>query len=118
MTARPTLTAGELPAFAARHIGPGPAEQQAMLAELGFASLDEMVERLIPAAIRDPAPLDFPHLGDEPEVLAALRRLAAKNKVLRSFIGMGYHGTHTPPVILRNVLENPAWYTAYTPYQP
>jgi glycine dehydrogenase len=118
MTARPRLAAGELPAFAARHIGPSPAEQQAMLAELGFASLDEMVERLIPAAIRDPRRLDFPHLGDEPEVLATLRRLAAKNKVLRSFIGMGYHGTHTPSVILRNVLENPAWYTAYTPYQP
>ena len=118
MTARPALTGGALPAFAARHIGPSAAEQQAMLAELGFASLDEMVERLVPAAIRDPRPLGFPHLGDEPEVLAALRRLAARNRVLRSFIGMGYHGTHTPPVILRNVLENPAWYTAYTPYQP
>ena len=118
MTARPALTAGALPAFAARHIGPTPAEQQAMLAELGFASLDDMVERLIPAAIRDRAPLRFPHVGDEAEVLAALRRLAAKNTVLRSFIGMGYHGTHTPAVILRNVLENPAWYTAYTPYQP
>jgi glycine dehydrogenase len=118
MTARPALTAGELPAFAARHIGPSPAEQQQMLAELGFASLDEMVERLLPEAIRDRAPLAFPAVGDEAEVLAALQRLAAKNKVLRSFIGMGYHGTHTPTVILRNVLENPAWYTAYTPYQP
>jgi len=118
MTARPALAAGALPAFAARHIGPSPAEQQAMLAELGFASLDEMVERLVPATIRDREPLAFPHVGDEPDVLAQLRRLAAKNKVLRSFIGMGYHGTHTPAVILRNVLENPAWYTAYTPYQP
>ena len=118
MTARPALTGGALPAFAARHIGPSPAEQRAMLSELGFASLDEMVERLVPASIRDAEPLRFPHVGDEAEVLAALRRLAAKNKVLRSFIGMGYHGTHTPAVILRNVLENPAWYTAYTPYQP
>jgi glycine dehydrogenase len=118
MTARPALTAGELPAFAARHIGPSPAEQQAMLAELGFASLDEMVERLVPEAIRDREPLAFPAVGDEAEVLAALRRLAAKNKALRSLIGMGYYGTHTPTVILRNVLENPAWYTAYTPYQP
>ena len=118
MTARPALTGGALPAFAARHIGPGPAEQRAMLTELGFASLDEMVERLVPASIRDAEPLRFPHVGDEAEVLAALRRLAAKNRVLRSFIGMGYHGTHTPAVILRNVLENPAWYTAYTPYQP
>jgi glycine dehydrogenase len=118
MTARPALTAGALPAFAARHIGPSPAEQQAMLGELGFASLDEMVERLLPEAIRDREPLAFPAVGDEAEVLAALRRLAAKNKVLRSLIGMGYYGTHTPTVILRNVLENPAWYTAYTPYQP
>ncbi len=118
MTARPALTAGELPAFAARHIGPSPAEQQAMLAELGFRSLDEMVERLIPDPIRDREPLAFPAVGDEAAVLAELRRLAAKNRVLRSFIGMGYHGTHTPTVILRNVLENPAWYTAYTPYQP
>ena len=118
MTARPALTAGALPAFAARHIGPSPAEQRAMLAELGFASLDEMVEGLIPATIRDREPLGFAHVGDEAEVLAQLRRLATKNKVLRSFIGMGYHGTHTPAVILRNVLENPAWYTAYTPYQP
>ncbi|HSD55070.1 MAG TPA: glycine dehydrogenase (aminomethyl-transferring), partial [Burkholderiales bacterium] len=118
MTARPALTAGELPAFAARHIGPSPAEQQAMLAELGFASLDEMVERAIPQSIHDRERLAFPAVGDEAEVLAALKRIAAKNKVLRSFIGMGYHGTHTPTVILRNVLENPAWYTAYTPYQP
>jgi glycine dehydrogenase len=118
MTARPALTAGALPAFAARHIGPSPAEQQLMLAELGFASLDEMVERLIPESIRDREPLAFPAVGDEAEVLAALRRLAAKNRVLRSLIGMGYYGTHTPTVILRNVLENPAWYTAYTPYQP
>ena len=118
MTARPALTAGALPAFAARHIGPSPAERQTMLAELGFASLDELVERLVPETIRDREPLAFPAVGDEAEVLAALQRLAAKNKLLRSFIGLGYHGTHTPTVILRNVLENPAWYTSYTPYQP
>jgi glycine dehydrogenase len=118
VTARPALTAGELPVFAARHIGPTPAEQQAMLAELGFASLDELVERLVPETIRDREPLAFPVVGDEAEVLAALKGLAAKNKALRSFIGMGYHATHTPTVILRNVLENPAWYTSYTPYQP
>jgi len=107
-----------LPAFAARHIGPRADEQRAMLAELGFASLEAMIERLIPAAIRDPGRLDFAPLGDEPEVLAHLRRLAGKNRVMRSFIGMGYHATHTPAVILRDVLENPAWYTSYTPYQP
>ncbi len=118
MTARPALTAGELPAFAARHIGPSPAEQRAMLGALGLRSLDEMVERLIPEPIRDREPLSFPAVGDEAAVLAELRRLAGRNRVLRSFIGMGYYGTHTPAVILRNVLENPAWYTAYTPYQP
>jgi glycine dehydrogenase len=118
MTARPALTAGEPPAFAARHIGPSAEEQRTMLAELGFRSLDEMVERVIPESIRDREPLAFPAVGDEPEVLDALRRIAAKNAVLRSLIGMGYYGTHTPSVILRNVLENPAWYTAYTPYQP
>jgi glycine dehydrogenase len=118
VTARPVLAAGDLPAFAARHIGPSPAEQQAMLDELGVRSLDELVERAIPQSIRDREPLAFPPVGDEAEVLAALKRLAAKNKVLRSFIGQGYYGTHTPTVITRNVLENPAWYTAYTPYQP
>ena len=89
-----------------------------MLAELGIRLARRDGRAPDPGDDPRPRPLDFPHVGDEPEVLAALRRLAAKNKVLRSFIGMGYHGTHTPPVILRNVLENPAWYTAYTPYQP
>ena len=98
MTARPALTAGEPPAFAARHIGPNAEEQKAMLAELGFRSLDELVERLIPEAIRDREPLAFSAVGDEPEVLDALRRLAAKNAVLRSLIGMGYYGTHTPKI--------------------
>jgi glycine dehydrogenase len=118
MTARPALGAGAPSAFAARHIGPSPADQAAMLDELGYRSLDEMIERLVPETIRDREPLAFPAVGDEAAVLAALRRLAAKNRVLRSFIGMGYYGTHTPTVIRRNVLENPAWYTAYTPYQP
>jgi glycine dehydrogenase len=107
-----------LPAFAARHIGPREDDQRAMLEALGFASLEAMIDRLVPAAIRDAGRLDFPPVGDEPAVLARLRELAGRNRVLRSFIGMGYHATHTPTVILRNVLENPAWYTAYTPYQP
>ena len=107
-----------LPAFAARHIGPREDELRAMLEALGFASLEAMIDRFVPASIRDAGRLDFPPVGDEPAVLARLRELAGRNRVLRSYIGMGYHATHTPAVILRNVLENPAWYTAYTPYQP
>ena len=83
MTARPALTAGELPAFAARHIGPSPAEQRAMLGALGLRSLDEMVERLIPEPIRDREPLSFPAVGDEAAVLAELRRLAGRDRVQR-----------------------------------
>jgi glycine dehydrogenase len=107
-----------LPGFAPRHVGPSAAEQKAMLAFLGFDSLAAMLDRIVPESVRDRAPLELPPARSEPETLAALARLAEKNQVFRSFIGMGYHGTFTPPVILRNVLENPAWYTAYTPYQP
>src|SRR5215831_12107914 len=106
------------PAFADRHIGPNAADQAAMLATLGAGSLDELVAKVVPASIRTE---DIAGLGrgcSEAEALEALRRIAAQNEVFKSFIGMGYHDCHTPPVILRNVLENPAWYTAYTPYQP
>jgi glycine dehydrogenase len=105
-------------AFIARHIGPRDDAQAAMLREIGFASRAALMEAVVPAAIRlaEPLPLDAP--SSETEALARLRSLAAKNHVLKSFIGQGYYGTHTPGVILRNVLENPAWYTAYTPYQP
>jgi glycine dehydrogenase len=89
-----------------------------MLGGLGLADLDQLVAHAVPAAIRDEAPLDLPPAGDEPSVLARLRDLAARNEVRTSLIGMGYHGTHTPAVIRRNVLEDPSWYTAYTPYQP
>ena len=108
-------------AFAARHIGPDPADQQAMLDTLGFASRAALIDAVIPAAIRrqDTLPLGpFGEPRSEAEALAALRALADKNQVFRSYIGQGYYDTHTPAVILRNVLENPAWYTAYTPYQP
>lgn len=108
-------------AFAARHIGPDPADQQAMLDTLGFASRAALIDAVIPAAIRrqDALPLGpFGEPRSEAEALAALRALADKNQVFRSYIGQGYYNTHTPAVILRNVLENPAWYTAYTPYQP
>ncbi len=104
-------------AFATRHIGPDPAETAAMLKLLGLASLEDLVARTVPAAIRLQQPLALPPPVSEEQALAELGRLASKNRVLRSFIGMGYHDCHTPAVILRNVLENPGWYTQYTPYQ-
>ncbi|HKA96763.1 MAG TPA: glycine dehydrogenase (aminomethyl-transferring), partial [Streptosporangiaceae bacterium] len=109
--------------FASRHIGPSPAEQERMLAAVGFPSLDELTAAALPpalAATGDP-PLDLPGLPgplSEPGALAELRRLAGRNKVLTSMIGLGYYPTVPPAVIRRNVLENPGWYTAYTPYQP
>jgi glycine dehydrogenase len=108
-------------AFAERHIGPDAADQQKMLEALGFASRAALIDAVIPQTIRrtEPLPLGpFAQPSSEAEALAALRELADKNQVFRSYIGQGYYNTHTPAVILRNVLENPAWYTAYTPYQP
>ena len=108
-------------AFAERHIGPDAASQQAMLDTLGFASRADLIDAVIPASIRREQTLPlgpFAQPMSEAEALAALRALADKNQVFRSYIGQGYYDTHTPAVILRNVLENPAWYTAYTPYQP
>jgi glycine dehydrogenase len=106
--------------FADRHIGPRPAELDTMLGAVGVSSLDELAARAVPHAIRDaePAPSTLPPAATESEVLAELRALAARNTVTVPMIGLGYSGTVTPPVIRRNVLENPAWYTAYTPYQP
>ena len=89
-----------------------------MLAATGHASLDELTQAALPPGIGDPRPLSLPPALSEAEALAELRRLAGRNTVARSMIGLGYYGTHTPAVIRRNVLENPAWYTAYTPYQP
>jgi glycine dehydrogenase len=108
-------------AFAERHIGPDAADQQKMLEALGFASRAALIDAVIPQTIRrtEPLPLGpFARPSSEAEALAALRELADKNQVFRSYIGQGYYNAHTPTVILRNVLENPAWYTAYTPYQP
>jgi len=105
-------------AFVARHIGTTPDEQAAMLDDLGFATRAALIDAVIPASIRERAPLALPSPLSETEALARLRAIAAQNRIARSFIGQGYYGTHTPGVILRNVLENPAWYTAYTPYQP
>ncbi|KND55940.1 Glycine dehydrogenase [decarboxylating] (glycine cleavage system P protein) [Candidatus Paraburkholderia kirkii] len=108
-------------AFAERHIGPDETDQRAMLDALGFASRAAFIDAVIPESIRrkETLPLSaFTQPKSEAEALASLRRLADENLVFRTYIGQGYYGTHTPAVILRNVLENPAWYTAYTPYQP
>ncbi len=104
-------------AFVARHIGPNDEEIAQMLAVIGQPSLDAMVDAIVPASIRLNAPLALPGATTEEEALDKLRAIAQKNRVFKSFIGMGYYGTFTPNVVLRNILENPAWYTAYTPYQ-
>ncbi|MEO8101500.1 MAG: aminomethyl-transferring glycine dehydrogenase [Betaproteobacteria bacterium] len=104
--------------FIARHIGPDDADTAAMLKVVGAASLDDLVRQIRPASIAADTPLDLPPAMPEAAALAEMRRIAGRNKVLTSHIGQGYYGTHTPGVILRNILENPAWYTAYTPYQP
>jgi len=105
-------------AFLRRHLGPDAAEQQAMLDSLGLGSRVELIEQTVPPGIRLNRALDLPPALDEQAALAKLRGYAEQNQVWTSLIGMGYHGTLTPTVILRNVLENPGWYTAYTPYQP
>ncbi|NGN62924.1 aminomethyl-transferring glycine dehydrogenase [Streptomyces sp. A7024] len=104
--------------FEQRHIGPDTAAQAKMLAQVGYGSLDELTAAAVPEVIKGAEHLALPAARTEAEVLAELRALADRNEVLTSMIGLGYHGTFTPPVILRNVMENPAWYTAYTPYQP
>jgi glycine dehydrogenase len=104
-------------AFISRHIGPNDAEIAQMLRAAGFDSLEAMTDAIVPASIKSTAPLALPAAINETEALAKIRAVADKNHAFRSFIGQGYYGTHTPNVILRNILENPAWYTAYTPYQ-
>ncbi len=105
-------------AFPRRHLGPDAAEQRAMLDTLGLASRAELIEQTVPPSIRFNRPLGLPAALDENAALGKLRGYAEQNQVWTSLIGMGYHGSLTPAVILRNVLENPGWYTAYTPYQP
>jgi glycine dehydrogenase len=104
--------------FARRHIGPSEAEVEGMLASLGLDSLDALLDVAIPETIRLRRELDLPAAASEHAMLAELRGLADRNQVWRSYLGMGYHDCVTPPVILRNILESPGWYTAYTPYQP
>ncbi|WP_372611221.1 aminomethyl-transferring glycine dehydrogenase [Aquicoccus sp.] len=101
-----------------RHIGPSPSEMEEMLKVVGAGSLDALIDDTLPKAIRQEVPLDLGKAMSERELLYHMRRTASKNRVLKSLIGQGYHGTVTPPAIQRNILENPAWYTAYTPYQP
>ena len=103
--------------FIRRHIGPSSAETASMLKALGASSLDEFISRVIPAQIRAARPLDLPPAKAERTALSYLRKMADRNEVFTSMIGMGYYGTVTPKVLLRNILENPGWYTAYTPYQ-
>ncbi|MGM0913644.1 MAG: aminomethyl-transferring glycine dehydrogenase [Pseudomonadota bacterium] len=105
-------------AFIQRHNGPREQDVKAMLAELDMASLDTLIERTVPADIRLGDELDLDPPKGEAEALGYLKRLAAQNRPFKSYLGQGYHGTHLPTVIQRNVLENPGWYTAYTPYQP
>ncbi len=101
-----------------RHIGPSPTEMRDMLKVIGFKTLDELIDATVPPAIRQKEPLDWGPAMTERDALFHMRQVAGKNKVLTSLIGQGYYGTTTPAPILRNILENPAWYTAYTPYQP
>src|SRR5438270_5997054 len=103
--------------FARRHIGPNNAEVAHMLRDVGFENLDGLIEAAIPKNIRLNRQLDLPNAKSETEVLDELRSISKRNKVVRSFIGAGYYDCITPPVIQRNILENPGWYTAYTPYQ-
>ncbi|MGH8730017.1 MAG: glycine dehydrogenase (aminomethyl-transferring), partial [Burkholderiales bacterium] len=104
--------------FVRRHIGPSDADSSEMLKALGLDSMDALIKKVVPSAILSEAPLALEPSRTEARALEALRKIAAKNKVFKSYIGMGYYDCHTPTVILRNLLENPAWYTAYTPYQP
>ena len=111
---------GGLSPFVARHIGPGEAEQRRMLSDLGLSDLEQLVAEVVPAAILlepEQGLADLPPGCDEAEALAELGAIAAGNTVLRSLIGLGYHDCVTPALLQRHVFENPAWYTAYTPYQ-
>ena len=103
--------------FIPRHIGPSDADIAEMLKVLGASSLDEFIDRAVPKKLRSKRPLELPSAKSERAALSYLRSMAERNEVFTSMIGMGYYGTITPKVILRNVLENPGWYTAYTPYQ-
>ena len=118
MPPTPALADLENPSeFIARHIGIDAAEEARMLQAVGAPSRQALMDEIVPPSIVRSRPMDIPPAITEAAALAELKGIAAKNQVFKSFIGQGYYGTHTPGVILRNILENPAWYTAYTPYQ-
>src|SRR5699024_50645 len=104
--------------FASRHIGPSESEQAKMLAECGYGSLDALLDAVVPTSIRQTGQVALPQAATEAQATAELREHAERNRMMTQMIGLGYYDTVTPAVIRRNVLENPAWYTAYTPYQP
>ena len=104
--------------FQSRHIGPNQHDLKEMLTTIGVRSLDELIDQTVPDGIRLKEPLSLPAAVSEHRLLEQLSAIARKNKVFKSYIGMGYYNTITPPVIVRNILENPGWYTQYTPYQP
>ena len=104
--------------FSVRHIGPAEKQQKKMLDAMGLTSLDALINKTVPQAILLDKSLELPVALSETSALSKLKHHASRIKVTKSLIGMGYYSTHTPSVILRNILENPAWYTAYTPYQP
>src|SRR5262245_22581635 len=116
-TARPLFELENAAEFVARHIGPDEHDEAKMLSVIGAASRQALIGAIVPPSIARPTPMALPAPLTEAQALAELRGIASRNMVLKSFIGQGYHGTLTPGVILRNILENPAWYTAYTPYQ-
>ncbi len=103
--------------FSRRHIGPDQAEAVDMARETGCRDVDDLIEKIVPGSIRSRTALNLPAALSEEEALEKLKQIMSRNQVLRSFIGLGYHDTFTPPVIGRNIFENPGWYTAYTPYQ-
>src|SRR5699024_4073752 len=103
--------------FSLRHIGPRPSDVQEMLDTIGVSSISQLIDETIPTNIRLDKPLDITHGLSEQEYVEHINELAAKNKVFKTYIGLGYHASNTPSVIQRNILENPGWYTAYTPYQ-
>src|SRR5688572_10586012 len=116
-TLKPASTSADPDTFVRRHIGPSATEVEEMLSTLGYSTLDEFIDATIPETIRAKRPLGIGQPRTEHDVLNEIRRIADKNKVFRSYLGLGYHDTLVPPVIQRNILENPGWYTAYTPYQ-
>ena len=104
--------------FIKRHIGPSQAEQTKMLDSVGYKSMEQFIKDIVPSSILEDEQLDLRDSVSEQKALDILKGIASKNTVNKSYIGMGYYGTYTPNVVLRNILENPGWYTSYTPYQP